>query len=52
MNQSIDELIADLSQPDAFLDQDTRISQPPSEIVVAKGAKKLLQIPHTGRGFK
>jgi histidine decarboxylase len=51
-NQLIDDLIADLSEPDAFLDQDTRISQPPSEIFVAKGAKKLLQIPHTGRGFK
>lgn len=51
-NQLIDELIADLSKPDAFPEQDTGISQPKGEVIVAEAANKLLHIPHSGRGFK
>jgi len=48
----IDELITDLSQPGAFPEQDTRIPALEGEVRVAMGARRLIHVPHTGRGFK
>lgn len=49
----IGELIADLGQPDAFPEQNLGISEPQTEIFAANNAmKKLIHVPHNGRGFK
>ncbi len=47
----IDELIGDLRRPGAFSEQEVDAGPPP-EYHVTENAKRLVQVPHYGRGFK
>lgn len=47
----IDELIQDLSRPGAFPPQEEK-PEMETDIYVTHKPKKLIHVPHTGRGFK
>ncbi|MBD2255235.1 histidine decarboxylase [Nostoc parmelioides FACHB-3921] len=48
----IDELIQDLSQPGAFSTQEEEQPEFETDIYVTHKPKKLIHVPHIGRGFK
>ncbi|WP_199337208.1 pyridoxal-dependent decarboxylase [Nostoc sp. FACHB-152] len=48
----IDELIQDLTQSGAFAKQEEEKPELESDIYVTHKPKKLIHVPHTGRGFK